>query len=366
MAKKTRNIKELSGRICEEVEACLPTAFERKAAHLALQQRIESVLIDAGFGNEQAKNCSVSILLADIRGFTALAETYSAMTLMEMLNRYFAAMTDVIVEYGGTIDKLMGDAIMVLFGAPFRQDNDVERAVGCAVAMQQAMNGFNEQNIAMGLPELYMGIGINTGNVVAGQVGSEHHREYTVIGDEVNLTSRIEAQTLRGQVLISENTYQLSKDFALVGEPNKVAVKGKRQPVTLYELLGTTKPRPMTVPRREIRSSPRVPVSMLCTFQCMDSKTVLPEEHRAEVIDISYNGVQIRSPIPLPLFSEVKIKMSLELLAADTADIYARVVHIEGVNEEGTPQQCSLEFTNISLAGQGTIKRYVDSQIFLA
>jgi adenylate cyclase len=361
MANNIHNIKALANRICDEVADCLPTAFERKAARQALHQRVQSLLTEAGVGPQQAESRSVSILMADIRGFTALAETYSAVTLMELLNRYFSAMTEVIVEYGGTIDKFMGDAIMVLFGAPHIQDDDVERAIACGIAMQQAMTAFNEQNLALGLPELYMGIGINTGLVVAGSVGSEQHREYTVIGDEVNLVSRIEAQSLRGQVLISENTYQLAKKYIMAGEPNQVVVKGKRQPVTLYELLGTTRPVSMTVPRREIRRSPRVAVNMGCSFQRMQGKTVLQELHRAEIVDIGYNGLQVRTNVPLAMFSEVKLQVSPELFSSDSVEIYARVLHIEEA-EQGL--LCSLEFSSMGLAGQAAIKRFVDSQLY--
>ncbi len=284
----TKNIidhKGLAEKIALEVEACLPTQFERSAARKTLAKRIEAVLGGVELPHSLPQARPVTILLSDIRGFTSLAETYSAMTVMDMLNRYFSVMTDVIVQHGGTIDKLMGDSIMVLFGAPNTADDDVERALACAVGMQQAMSDFNEQNLALGLPELFMGIGINSGDVVAGPVGSKHHREYTVIGDEVNLVSRIEAQSLRGQILISEGSYQLAKDYVLVGQPNRVQVKGKRVPVNLYELLWTTRPRAMTVPRREIRKSPRIQVSMPCVFQRVEGKKVVSERFQGEVID---------------------------------------------------------------------------------
>ena len=113
------------------------------------------------------------------------------MTVMELLNRYFAHMGEVITEYGGTIDKLMGDSMMVLFGAPQAAADDVERAIGCAVAMQRAMSEFNQQNRELDLPDMYMGIGINSGKVMVGSLGSNYHREYTVVGDAVNITSRI-------------------------------------------------------------------------------------------------------------------------------------------------------------------------------
>ncbi len=363
MAIKTKNFKELAEKICSETEALLPTQFERTAARKVLLDKVESLLKESDFIDSTPESRRVTILLSDIRGFTALAETYSAKTVVDLLNRYFSIMSEVIVKYGGTIDKLMGDSIMVLFGAPRSDRSDVERAIACAVEMQQAMSDFNQQNDHLGLPEMFMGIGVNTGEVMAGPIGSDHHREYTVIGDEVNLASRIEAQSLRGQILISENTYELAMPYVLVGDPNRVQVKGKKEAVNLYELLGTTKPRAMTVPRREIRKSPRVNVNMPCYFQRLDGKNVLPEHYKAQVIDIGYNGLQMVSPIALETFAEIKMQVSLQLLGSATTDIYARVVTAEMTDGKVV---CSLEFSGIDMAGQQTIKQFVDSQVVLA
>lgn len=363
MAKKFNTISELAAQIRAEVQECFPTQFERTAAKQALQQKIEAVLAAGEFQDREPQTQQVTILLSDIRGFTAIAETYAATTVMDMLNRYFAVMTRVIVENGGTIDKLMGDSMMVLFGAPYQKEDDVERAIACAVAMQQAMSEFNEQNIAMGLPALYIGIGLNTGEVVAGPVGSQYHSEYTVIGDEVNLASRIEAQTLRGQILISEKTYELTKGFVLVGKPNRVQVKGKKEPVSLFELMGTTKPRSMIVPRRETRKSPRIQVHMPCFFQRVEGKRVVSNQYQADVVDVGYNGLLITTPVPLVPNTEIKIEMSLQLLGTQTTDVYARVVNAERV---GDNFQCSLEFTSIDMAGQQTIKRFVDNMVYQA
>ncbi len=361
MVKKTSNIKQLSEKICAEVEANFPARFESNTAKALFLTKLEVLLADSDFENTIPESRRVTILLSDIRGFTALAETFSAMTLMELLNRYFSTMTQIIVQHGGTIDKLMGDSIMVLFGAPTTEVDDVQRAIACAVEMQRAMSEFNEQNLALGLPEMYMGIGINTGEVVAGAVGSKHHREYTVIGDEVNLTSRIEAQSLRGQILISENTYRLAKSFVLVGEPNKVQVKGKKEPVRLYDLMGTTRPRAMTVPRREIRKSPRVPTNMPCFFRRVVGKQVHPEQFKGQVVDIGYNGLLMFSPILLEVFSEIQMEVSLQLLGTEKTDLYARVIKVESADGGVL---CSLEFTSMDMAGQLTIKQFVDNQIF--
>ena len=114
--------------------------------------------------------------------------------MVEALNRYLERMSEIIVFFGGSIDKFMGDSIMALFGAPTALENDIEAALCCAIEMQAAMTEINAVNASLGMPPLHMGIGINTGEVIAGTFGSHLHNEYTVIGDEVNLTSRVAAR----------------------------------------------------------------------------------------------------------------------------------------------------------------------------
>ena len=153
--------------------------------------------------------------MADLRGFAAITASYPASTVLGVLNRCFSRMSEIIVRHYGSIDKFMGDAIMVVFSGDLAEPRShVRRALLCALEMQIAMNELRTQHRSDGVPELYMGIGINTGKVVAGLIGSEVYRAYTVIGEEVNLTSRIEAFSLRGQVLISDATYAHAADFA--------------------------------------------------------------------------------------------------------------------------------------------------------
>jgi len=357
---KNNNYKQLAESICAEVQSSIPPQFEADVAREGLLGKIQQLLLANEINDSAPEYRDVTILLADIRGFTALAETFSAMTVMELLNRYFSHMSEVITQYGGTIDKLMGDSMMVLFGVPQAAADDVERAISCAVAMQRAMSEFNQQNFELDLPEMYMGIGINSGKVMVGALGSDYHREYTVVGDAVNITSRIEAQSLRGQILLSENTYQLAKSFVQVGEPNNVMVKGKKQTMCLYDLMGTTGPRAMTVPRREVRKSPRVAVNMSCYCYRLVGKQVDTQAFQGEVLDLGYNGLLMRCPIALEPLSEIKMAVSLQLLGTDTTDIYARVVKVD---QRADGILCGLEFTSIDTVGQQTIKQFVDNQL---
>jgi adenylate cyclase len=155
-----------------------------------------------------------------------------------LLNRYLSTMVSVIKQYQGTIDEFIGDAIFVLFGAPVWQEDDAERAVACAVAMQLAMSSINQQNLKEDLPELEMGIGIHTGPVVVGNIGSAERMKYGVVGSQVNLTSRIQSCTVGGQILISETTRQEAGRILKIGQQIEVKAKGVEHPITLSEVLG--------------------------------------------------------------------------------------------------------------------------------
>ena len=148
------------------------------------------------------------MIMTDLRGFTSLSERLAPERVVAMLNRYLTTMVTVIKQYQGTIDEFIGDAIFVLFGAPVWQEDDAQRAVACAVAMQLAMAAINEQNREDDLPEIEMGIGVHTGQVVVGNIGSPERMKYGVVGSHVNLTSRIQSYTTGGQILISETTRQ--------------------------------------------------------------------------------------------------------------------------------------------------------------
>ncbi|MDP7422858.1 MAG: adenylate/guanylate cyclase domain-containing protein, partial [bacterium] len=180
----------------------------------------------------------VTILFSDIRGFTSMSETLRPEQVVSLLNEYLSLMIDVIFKYEGTLDKFIGDGIMALFGAPIVHDNDPERAVRTALEMQRKMSELNNRRTSRREQAIYIGIGINTGEVVAGNIGSSKRMEYTVIGDHVNVAARIESQTTGGQVLISENTYHKIRDKFSIRELPPTRVKGKEIPIKMYEVLG--------------------------------------------------------------------------------------------------------------------------------
>ena len=286
----------------------------------------------------------VTILLADLRGFTAITATLPAGTVIAILNRCLGRMSEIVSRHRGIIDKFMGDSIMVLFGAPVRHEDDVQRALACAIEMQLAMDELNNQGRQDGVPELFMGIGINTGSVMAGKFGSGFHSGYTVIGDEVNLTSRIESFSLRGQVLISENTFDRCRDFVTVGEAMEVFVKGKAQPVRLRELYAIPS-LDLEAPRKEIRRSKRLKVKLPCSFSLVQNKIVMPKTIGAIVRDIGYYGMLLETGHPLNELGDIKLEFDLPLIDFKASDIYAKVVKSR---HDGSHCLAGIEFTSIN------------------
>jgi adenylate cyclase len=184
----------------------------------------------------------VTVLFSDIRGFTTISERMNPQSLVGLLNEYFTEMVNIVMDEGGVVDKYIGDAIMAVFGAPVSKPDDAVNAVRAAVRMRGALRQLNERLASRGIPPLKTGIGIHTGDVVAGNIGSERRMEYTVIGDAVNLASRLESNTkeLGVDVLISKDTYEVTKSMVDARPVREITVKGRNQPVMTYEVVGLT------------------------------------------------------------------------------------------------------------------------------
>src|SRR6478736_4423578 len=194
-------------RLAQQVE--LRNRFIRETFGRYLTDEVVSTVLESPSGLQMGgEKRKLTMMMTDLRGFTSLSERLPADRVVKLLNRYLAAMVPIIKQYQGTIDEFIGDAIFVLFGAPVWQEDDAERAIACAVAMQLAMDEGNAENRKEDLPQVEMGIGLHTGQVVVGNIGSSERTKYGVVGSHVNLTSRIQACTTGGQILVSETTRQ--------------------------------------------------------------------------------------------------------------------------------------------------------------
>lgn len=180
----------------------------------------------------------ITTLFADIRGFTPLSERTSPEVVVEVLNEHFTVMTDAIVAYGGTLDKYIGDSVMALFGAPSNNPGqDPINAVSAAVRMQRGMRVVNEKLVARSLPTIRIGVGINTGRAVVGEIGSEKQMNYTAIGDAVNTAARLESNAQPGQILVSASTASRLRDNFRLNPLPPIKLKGKTEPAPVFEVV---------------------------------------------------------------------------------------------------------------------------------
>jgi len=178
------------------------------------------------------------VLFADIRSFTSLSEELAPELVVGFLNEYFTKMVDIIFKYGGMIDKFVGDEIMAIFGAPITHQNDASRAIQTAIEMQKGTEKLKPQGISDNHQKLSIGIGINSGEVIAGNIGSRKHMDYTVIGDAVNTAKRLESYAKKNQILITRDVFNMVKkdkyQFKGIG---KVKVKGKKRLLEVFEVV---------------------------------------------------------------------------------------------------------------------------------
>lgn len=269
---------------------------------------------------------TVTILTSDLRGFTALAERLPPEEVIKVLNIYLGYMADVITQYQGTIDEFMGDGILVLFGAPTGREDDAQRAIACAVAMQLAMDSVNEKMKELDLPHLEMGIGINTGDVVVGNIGSEKRSKYGVVGSQVNLTYRIESYTVGGQILISELTLRQAGSSVKIEGYKEVSTKGVKKPITIYEVGGIGGKYNLFLRKEEELYFP-LAEALPIRYAVLDGKHVSNIMLRANLVKLSSKGAELSAPEPVAALSNIKFNLlTPNAPGSASEDIYAKVL----------------------------------------
>jgi adenylate cyclase len=311
-------------RLAQELER--RNQFIQKTFGRYLSEEVVSQLLDTPGGLRLGgEKRVVTILLADLRGFTAVAERLAPEEVVRVINNYLGVMADVITHYQGTIDEILGDAVLALFGAPVSRPDDARRAVACAIAMQQAMQRVNETNRRQGLPEAQMGIGLNTGEVVVGNLGSQKRTKYGVVGSPVNLAGRIESYTVGGQILASEATLQSAGPDVMAEGRLTLEAKGVKDPLTVYSLRGIGGEHSLFLERAQddfVLLAREIPIR----WSPLEGKQVAGFACEGCLIRLSSAGADVRSAQCAEPLANLRLNLGVPEGASSAGDLYVKVI----------------------------------------
>ena len=315
--------EELHSR-AEELAA--RSQFIRDTFGRYISDEVVAQLLDAPEGLELGgEKRTVTILMSDLRGFTAVVERLDPQEVMRFLNHYLEAMVHIILSYQGTIIEMLGDGLLVLFGAPMRRDDDPERAVACAVAMQLQMADINALLRQEGLPDIEMGIGMHTGDVVVGHIGSAQRTKYGVVGSAVNLTGRIESYTTGSQILLSPTTYAATAAVLTITQTLTVAPKGVPAPITLYDVGGIGGAHQLFLPEQYEELRPvlqAVPVR----YTVLEGKFAGSMVLTGRLVKLAARAAELYTDEPVASLSNLKLHLIHPNGAAVPGELFAKVV----------------------------------------
>ena len=308
-----------------EMTTLLKKMFGRYLSTEVMNSLIENPLA-LELGGERRR---VTIMMTDLRGFTALSERLEPEQVVHMLNAYFEVMVDVIIHYNGTINEIIGDALLVIFGAPQEMPDRAQRAIACAIDMQNTMAKVNQENRVQGLPDLEMGIGLNEAEVIVGNIGSSKRSKYTVVGSGVNMASRIESYTVGGQVLISESIKQEVGELLRIDDKKEVMPKGAEFPLTIYEIGGIAGKYNIALERKEpamVTLVRQIPMR----YTLLEAKNVGKKGLKGSVVRLSKGCAEITMRGPIEVLTNLKMNLGDvdEKLAAK--DFYGKVTRCSG------------------------------------
>ena len=297
----------------------------------------------------------VTVLMSDLRGFSSLSESRVPKHMVELLNQYLEKMSRIILKYDGIIDEIVGDAILAVFGAPHAHDNDPERAVACAVEMQNCLKELNKDIATSDHPPLEMGIGINTGPVIVGNIGSELRMKYGIVGATVNRASRIESNSIGGDVLVGHTTFSHIRSIIQADPPKTVMMKGMKKPLVFYAIksIQTREWGKITLESFHEQAT-MIDLQIPCQYWMIHNKKVdiLPILGETHSTDGRRMKVITRRPIP-PL-TDLKFKLNFCLDAHCFEPMYAKCLSSEKKGRLNTSllQLTSMEDEDRKILGQ--------------
>jgi adenylate cyclase len=266
-----------------------------------------------------------TILMSDLRGFTAMAERMAPREVIGVLNLYLETMVDVIGRYEGTIDEIIGDAILVIFGAPIASDDHAAKAVACGLAMQLAMADVNVRLAATAGVQLEMGIGIHTGRVIVGNIGSLRRTKYAAVGSNVNLAGRVESFTTGGQVLITEATRERTPSPLRIDAAFDVEPKGATHKLRLFEVGAIGEPFALSLPSADapLRAL-KAPLPV--HFTVLEEKFVGRTVHEGHALEASDREIRLRALVVPAVLTNLKLTVPAGEHGNPPGEIYGKVV----------------------------------------
>jgi class 3 adenylate cyclase/HAMP domain-containing protein len=296
----------------------------------------------------------VSLIMSDLRGFTAIIAGMDPEEVITFLNRYLSRMIEILLDHRAVIDEILGDGILAFFGAPEPMDDHPARAVACALAMQAAMDDINLANEADGLPRLAMGIGVNTGSVVVGNIGSEKRTKYSVVGSDVNFAARMEAFALAGQVLISASTYGRVQDLVEVDSILEAEMKGVPGRATLYDVRGIGGPYEIRLPDKSEQLEP-LPEPLEVRIHRLRGKIVTDAAGRAWVTHLCDTAARVASDGPLETWEDVRLTLLDPQRQPLPGHIYGKVTRV--APQDDGRFEVLISFTSVPAALCRTLRR---------
>lgn len=286
----------------------------------------------------------VTFLVSDLRGFTAQMSRMNPEEVIQVVNRFLEPMVEIITRYRGTVDAFQGDGILAFFGAPLSFPDDPERAVACAVEMQRALIEINADHKRRHLPEFHMGIGINTGDAVVGNIGSMKRTQYTALGTPLNIAYRIESFAVGGQVLISESTYERVKDVAKMVDMSALSFKGVKQPIQVYEVRGLRGKYSREMPEKQLECFLDLDPPLSIESFILEGKTVSDNGISGRIERLSENCAQ--GVLDGAIEENVNLMVRLAPHDARISEVYARVMRSNPtINNDGS--RIVLNFTSL-------------------
>jgi class 3 adenylate cyclase len=286
----------------------------------------------------------VTFLVSDLRGFTSLSSHLPAHEVIAILNRYLERMVDIIATYRGTVDEFQGDGILAFFGAPLAAEDDQERAVACAITMQAALIDINVEQRRRGLPELNMGIGINTGEAIVGNIGSERRTKYGAVGNAINEAYRIESFTVGGQILISPSVYAQVQPLVEIDSTQEVQFKGLEHPVMLYDVVGLRGAYAATLPDKTPEAFVALDPPLAISCFPIEGKTVSSHAIPGTITHLAETTAEASLSGRVMLHSNILLDLVLPD-ASILSDIYAKVVAL--YPDDTLLTQVRLGFTSV-------------------